>query len=291
MAGSYLDVPDHRMAYDRDGTALILAVDAAAPVEQDAATRAELNSESVGSSFLDAIGVERHFWVGLIFPELRDVTAYFFNFSTINVGQSVGAFESSVDTTTLVDGTWTTREADFTPYVGPTTPGYRSGIHTLAPPLAGVKAIRWRLDRVMGGADFDVHKLHVYGKPSAGANPHRLRLWHPTLDQEETGAYFDWGNVPRGAQLFRSFRVKNNSPTLTANGVTVALEALTDPAPSLITQHRLSLDGVAWAASVNLGALAPGAISVEVRVRNTADPAAAFGLGALRRIVDAASFS
>jgi hypothetical protein len=129
--------------------------------------------------------------------------------------------------------------------------------------------------------------LHLYGSPSSA--PDRLRIWHPSLDQEVGGAYFDWGNVPRGAVLQRQFRVKNGR-SLTAKSVSLSVEALTEASPAVVPMYAFSLDGATWSSSLVLGDLAPGATSAVVTVRFTCDPTAQLGLWTQRIVATAAQW-
>jgi hypothetical protein len=124
--------------------------------------------------------------------------------------------------------------------------------------------------------------VHLYGEPAPGENPNRLALWHPTLDQRVTPAYFDWGNVPRSSSADRLFRVKNVSSTLTASSVRVAMEALTDTTPSVPGQHSISSDGTTFLAQVNIGSLSPGAISGPLTLRRVIPSNAVLSLWSFR---------
>jgi hypothetical protein len=94
----------------------------------------------------------------------------------------------------------------------------------------------------------------------------RLEIWHPTLDQRVDGAFFDWGDTPRGSTQDRVFRVKNRSDIYTANTITVALEALTDTSPSYAGSFLFSTGG-SFTNVVSIGTLYPGAVSGTITVR------------------------
>jgi len=290
MAGNYPDVPAPRMAYDRDGSVLTLLVDSASPVERSGAEAQELNNEDNDAcSWLTAVGVELHCYFGIIFPELRDVEAYFLNFGALNVGQSMGALEYSANTTNLQDGTWTTKESDAVPYVGNTDPNYRSNIHSLSTPITGAKAIRIRIDRVNGGDNLYVRKFHVYGDLSSGETPNKLHIWDPYLDQEVDAAYFDRGNAPEGTTQDIIFRVKNTSSTLDAEDITVSTDALTVSAePEVLT---LSDDGSTFASSINITSLVAGDISDICTLRRALPSDATLGLATFRLIASAVSWT
>jgi hypothetical protein len=123
----------------------------------------------------------------------------------------------------------------------------------------------------------------IYGEPAPGQNPNRLELWHPTLDEKLPPAFFDWGDVPRSSSADRSFRVKNLSAVQTARSTRVAMEILTDsPAPSVVAQHTLSFGGGSFVPQVNIGDLAPGAISPAVTLRRVTPSNAVLSLWSFR---------
>jgi hypothetical protein len=278
MAGNYVDYPSYRMPYDRDGTQVYKITSSNVITAVSAANILIMNNENSdsyapgGYSNLDKIA--------FIFPELRDLDGYFI------IGPSTIQAATSADTTNGVDGTWTNLGASTSPTVG-VIPGFRTSINTSAA-AAGIKAIRFAFT----GYE-DINGLHLFGKITAGQNPNRLILWHPTLDQRAGAAYFDWGDVRRSAAATdRTFRVKNNSSTLTANGVSVSFDVLSDASPTLLAgQHSLSLDGTTFTNTVTIGALAPGAISGTVTVRRTMSATAALSLWALRVVSSATSWT
>lgn len=279
MAGNYPDVPGHRMAWDRDGTILCLV--AGSITILDASTRNILNDDT-GSHFFQTSDAA----VCLIFPEKRDIVGMY-----VACGDGVDTFSAawSANTTNGLDGTWTSFAFTRDTGTGSETQ-FRNNIRAVN--LAGVKAVRVQRGNI---ATFPTRQrigaFHVYGSPSVGEAPNRLRLWHPTLDQEVTGSFFDWGDVTRGTTSQRDFRVKNNSATQTANSVMLTMEALTDTSPSNVGQHTFSLDGTTFTSSTIVGDLAPGAISPTVRLRRTTTTDAALSLWWTRIVASAASWA
>lgn len=288
MAGNYPDVPGPRLAYDRDGS-VGFVIDAGnnAITLLSGAELGYFNDESeTGISARDH--ASRTSIVGIIFPELRDIDGYFLSWD--GAGGSYG-LQTSVDTTSGLDGTWTTVVAGSIPTARPVVPNYRTGIQAVS--LSGIKAIRFT-----GGAFFDNtswYAFHLYGKLHAGETPDRLRLWHPTLDQplddqavSPDGAYFDWGNVPQGTTQDRTFRVKNNSSTLTANTITVSLQSLT---PATTPDVFTLSDGGAFGSTVSIASLAAGALSGVLTLRRSTPANATLGLWAARIIAAATSWT
>lgn len=286
MAGTYPDAPGLRMAYDRDGS--IVAVTnqgdgyanpwAVSPSVVSGAAAAGANSEALFE--LTRLNNAATLGMVVIFPELRDVQGLLMRF---DAPSSSGA-EWSANTTNGIDGTWTsTSIANAT-----TLAGYRTSIAAVS--LSGVKAIRW-FCRGGNGRVNVIYGMHIYGAPSAGQNPHRLRFWQTAADAEIAPAHFDLGDVPRGTSNTVAFRVKNNSFSLTANGVTVANEALTDSSPSTASQHEYSLDGSSWTPTLNIGTLTPGEISGIVYARRNTAASVGLSLWWTRHAATAASWS
>jgi hypothetical protein len=276
MAGNYPDVPGPRIAYDRDGSVAFYVHPYTGEVFQLNPTNTRTIADDSASG-VDAVGDVGRF--GVIFPVAHDLVGIYLAVTANN-----WLMEVSADTTNGVDGTWT--QVGPSPFPNndgqPTT--QRSSIQSLA--ANGVKAVR--SSRLTGGDFFTIRTLHVYGSPSSP--PDRLRIWHPSLDQEVGGAYFDWGNVPRGAVLQRQFRIKNGR-SLTAQGVSVSVETLTEASPPVVPMYAFSLDGTTWSANLALGNLGPGATSAVVTARLACDPAAQLGLWAQRIVATATGWS
>jgi hypothetical protein len=276
MAGNYPDVPGPRIAYDRDGGVafLVRSGDVIEQLSADATRRLADDSDSVGVDFYPNVGR-----FGVILPVLHDLVGIFLGCSS-----STFLVEVSPNTTSGLDGTWTQVGPNPFPSPSGSPVNQRSSIQSVA--ANGVKGVRVTQT---GGPFYPMAQtLHLYGTPSSA--PDRLRIWHPTLDQEVGGAYFDWGNVPRGAVLQRQFRVKNGR-SLTAQGVSVSVEALTEASPPVVPMYAFSLDGTTWSPNLALGNLGPGATSAVVTVRLACDPAAQLGLWAQRIVATATGWS
>lgn len=298
MAGFYPDVPGPRMPYDRDGTTGLRILPSVGTVSQlTALEMAALNDQS-GSQVLghDVNGLQRG--ICFIFPEQRDIVGCWVTKrqdSAFSI--TPNALQSSNDTTNGIDGTWTTV---VTPWTAETTPSTAGATFPVSKPLmrtsilaavAGpVRALRWLGTMVSGATLTDIWgTIHVYGEPSSGAILHRLRIWHPTLNQEVDPAHFDWGDVPRGSSATKDFRIKNDSATLVANSVSVSHEVVGSGTDNVgvvpvVPQFLLS-DGGAFDASLLVGPLAPGAISGVLTVQRTTPVGADLGLWLTLRMV------
>lgn len=253
MAGNYMDAPGHRMAYDRDGsigggvssTGVITALTAS----QLQGFNAEAESTTAPPSGSRMIAI--------VFAVPVDLAAVFLAASTT----ATLSIWTSKDTTTGLDGTWTQRFAAAN-YFQSVKPNYRQAASLSTFP-GGSDSNNIQGIRIVGTADISpLRAFHIYGTPSASATPDRIQLWHPTLNQPLGPAYFDWGNVPRSSSADRSFRIKNTSPTRTANDIEVYIEALTPGSPSVPGMHTISENaGATFLPSVSVDELTPGEIS------------------------------
>lgn len=275
MAGNYPDVPAPRMAYDRDGTVgLNIATGYGSVVSQlSAGTLLALNDET-STNAVTGNGI------CIIFPELRDIRGMLIRYLETSTGSqpSISASQWSANTTNGIDGSWTSM-GTIGAYGAGDPVQYRQQIQALN--LNGVKGIRWAQGG--GGATITYRTVHIYGVIAAAQNPDRLRMWHPTLDEPlddataADGAHLDWAEAVRGTTQDRTFRIKNNSATLTANSIDLTVNVPTDTSPTVASQHTLS-DGGAFAGTINIGNLAPGTISSVITLRRTTASNAALSL-------------
>lgn len=243
------------MAYDIDGSMGFWYNDEGDPT--NILTNANMNvwnNEST-DEWTDFGATNR--WVGIIFPELRDISGFM-----VVCNGLAATFQTSSDTTNGGDGTWITRMNSFTavPDLTPKS-DFRTNINGLS--VTGVKAVRYRTDENQRG-------FHLYGTPSVGENPDRLIIWEPVADAELADNALDpgdGGDVTQGQVYDRTFRVKNNSATLTATNVDVSVEVLTDNTPSVGAMYTVSYDGGPFNPVTTIPSIAPGAISNVVTMR------------------------
>jgi hypothetical protein len=270
------------MALDKDGTLMYYINTANSFSALTNAQVISLNDET-NTAYAPGGGT-----IVAIFPELRDINGYYL-LNNDNTGRgAAGGWNSiqvSTDTTNGLDGTWVTIATNVAlGGASNVNPAYRTSI--TATTQTGVKALR---GYAAAGGNYTA--FHVYGKPSTGQNPNRLALWHPTLDQEIGGAYFDWGNVPQNTIADRQFRVKNLSSTLTANNINLSLDALSDTTPTTVSQHLFSPDGTTFSGTLAIGNLAPSSISGVLTLRRNISNAATLSIWALRINANASSWS
>lgn len=288
MAGNYPDVPAPKMQFDRDGSIgfFLNASNVTSQLSSTAVRNLQDENNSTVVSYGSA-GSPSLRYFGYIFPELRSIAGYFAA-SDLTGGSgnsSPGALQTSTNTTNGLDGTWVTA---VSPWINSTLtiPNYRTAIRPLA--ITGVRAIRFGISGIYTGS---MYTIHVYGDIESGQNPDRLRLWNPTLDQEVLPAHFDWGDTPRSTTDTKTFRIKNNSATLTANNIVVSLDTLFDASPSLLPQILYSYEGSAYAATVTVPALSPGATSSVITVQRSFNATTALGLWTQRVNAIATSWS
>jgi hypothetical protein len=284
MAGNYPDAPSWRMAYDRDGTQVFKITAAGAISQLTSAELIAMNNE--GEDGFTAVNYNGGSGsLVFIFPESRDLDA----FLSIRGGYGPNGMTVSVssNTTNGLDGTWTTISTAM-PLGVVVKPSYRTAI--VSTTALGIKAVKF--GAIASGAnDWVPTALHLFGEPVPGANPNRLELWHPTLDEKLPPAYFDWGDVPRSSSADRTFRVKNLSSSMTAGAVRVAMESLTDTTPSVPAQHTISYGGGSFLAQVNIGDLAPGAISGVVTLRRVTPSNAVLSLWSFRVFAESTAWA
>lgn len=288
MAGNYPDVPSNRMSYDRDGTQCYRVRSDNTITQMTAPELVVLNNENADHVEINSGAAGGQQMLVVYFPERRDVVAYYALVASLG-NRTTGPvfFEVSTNTTNGLDGTWTQIGSTFSGTGGVPVPGYRTDITSAS--ALGVQAVRLRASGPSW--EFDINALHLFGNPAAGQNPNRLAIWHPTSDVHVTGAYFDWGNTPRSSSQDRTFRVKNISSTLTAVGIGLGLETLTDATPSVPAQHLLSTDGSTFTALISIGNLAPGGLSGVLTVRRVTPTNAQLSVWALRVFAQATSWS
>jgi hypothetical protein len=277
------------MNYDIDGT-VPFRIDNSNNLSTPTLANLQAMLDESGTNYLQFYGsIPQTFYVGFIFPQNRDITAVYYNITADQYPVTLDT-ETSVDTTNGFDGTWARRVTAATYSTAVVSPDYRNSIATLS--YTSVKAFRMRLVLSGGGSSKNLYlcACHLYGAQSGTGTVDRLRLWHPTLDQELTGPYFDYGDIARSASSTKQFRVKNNSATLTANSPALSFDYLTDASPTLAGQFQLSPDNSTYMNTLTLSNLAAGAISPIVYLRDNVSATAALSLWSGRVKAAAASW-
>lgn len=290
MAGSYPDVPNNRMALDIDGTVAVKISDTLALTQCTQTEMTYLNDETSNSVFtISGPSYSTHYFA-IFFPEFRDISGLW-AWDTCPVDNNgpfgITTWWWSADTTNGIDGTWTGFTAATSKNAPNAYPYYRNSIVPLS--LTNIRAIKCNLYmRNDYNGPSSIRSIHIYGRPSTPIE--KLELWHPTLDERVGGAYFDWGDAQRTTNASKTFRVKNTSASLTANSISITFEALTDSTPTYDSMHTFS-DGGAYAGTINIGNLAPGALSGTITVKRDMPSNSPLGLWAGRINTTATSWT
>jgi hypothetical protein len=266
VAGFYPDVPGFRFEYDRDGSIAVSYNNLDASYHYfSTADAQELNDED-GAAVSPVA-----YWYGVGFPELRDLTGIFTRYDGIHDG-NYATLETSANTTNGVDGTWTVRSTAVPENRRIDVPtGCRTSIFPISvPAIKGVRVTP------TFEATSNAYALHLYGHISLTENPDRLVLCDGTGAVVTDGAYFDFGDAPRGTTATKTFRIRNNSASLTAHSVTVSFQTLFDASPTLAGQFQYDF-GAGWVTTGNIGSLGPGAVSSTIQVRRNTSASAAGG--------------
>ncbi len=281
MAGSYPDVPGYRFAYDTDGTVLVsCATNLVGPITTyDNAFKSILNQNSASvPANLPTFGA----YLIFIFPEPRTITGYFLNIA--GAGPPNGIIQTSDDTTTGLDGTWTTQTNSYS-FISnsSTSPTYRTSIEPVD--WQDITAVR------VATHNWGNHAIHFYGYIADTESPDRLRVVDTSDD--DIAAQLDFGNIPQRSSVTKQFKVINNSTTQTADNITVSVAATahSDASPTLVGQYQVSTDNVAFANSVNIGDLGPEESSGTLYLRNAVADTAQLGLWTARITASAAEWS
>lgn len=265
MAGTYADLPGQRFSLGDDGT---LGVQwnptnniQSAVSSGSLAGAVELDSAPTAFPSL-AVAQYNQGYLGLIFPELRSIRGLFIGVSLSSTSQWDQALaEYSADSLDGLSGTWTSFSASGIRHSAAGTIQHTSYRNTIAAVnIDNVKAVRFRVREANGSfRSVDWRNIHIYGYRSVSVE--RLAFWHPTLDQELTGAYFDFGDVARGVTTGgKQFRIKNLSATKTATGLKVLARGLNGSdlgTPGL----QVSNDNTLWGIETASSTLNPSTIS------------------------------
>lgn len=258
MAGAYADVPGRRFAYDADGSVFLETPSVGGygslPGVGTLPATYFINSQAYALDYNDEgtdsaggkLTYQRAKWEAILFPEKREIDGLY------GASPGIGSWTTySTDSNNGMNGAWTTF-----PYYWRTSVAlddYRTYITSFA--LSNVTAI---MSCGQTGAYTDQYRrtLHIYGTITPGETPDRILF----LDTENSDAVFtkllDYGDLPRGQTQVRTFKVKNNSSTMTANTIQVTAEDIYGGSGAWYT---FSDDNVSFQATFPVGNLGPGA--------------------------------
>lgn len=260
---SFVTPPAPRLHYSKDGTVVIahnLTVSLSANLSQ--AHMDTIDDEDTADFFQynQAISYTANGshtkYLTFLFPELRNLSGIFTQAGNITATQ---ALQYSTDTTTGLDGTWSTAIAASN-WIGALNllsmnQGMRTSITALS--LSNIKGLR--IQNHDSGSFTFFYAVHLYGTKASNAG---LSYRHPTLDQPLEVGDMDFGDVARGQTYTKTFRVKNNHATQTANGVIVSSTDVTGTGA-----WQFSIGGGGYQTSLDIGDLAAGVTSGVITCR------------------------
>lgn len=279
---AYTALPDRRMPYDIDGTVVGFRESQNQNWTEGIAgwftggQLAEMNDAdavtAVGSSVSNEVW-KLWWW----FPEQRTLTALGMYFGVVGGFGAVTVspiLQGSNDTSNGMDGTWeqASLPSGFPAYSQETVTDYwRSTIRPVS--FTGAKKVlRWLGGQTgpsaQGGTFLEA--FHLYGAKAGGQTPDDIVfINHDDTPGVEYTAPEDFGDRPLGTTAVRQWRIKNVSPTKTANAIILQCND---------TDFSISEDSVTWVVTINRATLVPGAESPTYYVRCTT-PAAGNLLG------------
>ncbi len=256
-------LPAVRMAWDVDGTILRHRTRGGVWSTQIESVRNSMNDEDFDYfawELMQNSGEEQY--LAWIFPEMRTLTHYFWSEAN---NQSGGVFEHqySVDTTDGSDGTWVSVGQVATRHVGLMLPYFRSALTAFTVNSGNpIKGIRIRhVSNTSTDYQLLTYAAHWYGSK---VTPAGLVFWDPTTDVVLGPTGFDFGDLNQGAVATKTFRVKNNHGSQTANNIVVSAVDV-----SGTMDLEFSIGGGAYNTDLNIGNLAAGATSGVVTARRT----------------------
>lgn len=268
---AYPALPDRRISYDNDGTVIGMAGPDAFDFANglsgyfSGAQAIEFNDADWVSSPWAAYAGNASVRLWWFFPEQREVTAWVDFIQVVGpaVSESESVWQGANDTTNGMDGTWETasKPSGRADAILGTLDSWRSNIKPLSF-TGGKRTVRHKLAYGPGGAsEFRWFGTHLYGEKVAGQTPDDIiYIDHDTTPGAEFTAPEDFGDRPLGTSVVRQFRVKNVSPTLTANNINIQCND---------ADFAISTDGLVWVVTINIGSLASGAESATMFIRNT----------------------
>ena len=281
MAGSYPDAPSRRMAYDADGTVLVMidSLDLHGD-ETSEAEKVELNDEDNVTPGITVPGNSQQFYA-FIFPELREIDGAFGTTGNSATTRLTNVLTSG-DSTNGVDGTFTNRDTDLQPAITSVFAHYRDEIVSYA--VSNVRILK--IER-QNSQNAPALAIHIYGEISSGETPDRL-LWFDQPSALEFALPIDYGDVPRGSVEDRVTFLKNNSGSLSASSVQISAEALFRGSGAWYTFD----EGSGFSSTLSLASsISNGANSPNITIRRDIPDAEILGLHAGRSFVSVGSWA
>lgn len=276
---NYPTPPGNRIATDVDGTQGTLLTPAGALSALSAAQMTLLNDDagvrtSIAANSASFANPE---YICYVFPEARSLQGVFVTFDMVqNPFINIVNIQWSPNTTNGQDGVWNTIASYPAGTRGTlyTEPGERNGIITFT--AASATGIRYGVYTDAGSVE--ATEFNVYGSP---VSPTKLLVWDPVLNQQVAPGFLDWSDIPQSSTDIRQFRIHNYA-SQTASNLTLSLEANTVDTPSQVAWNVLSVDGVNFSSSLNLGNLGPNSTTGILYLQRVTPANAQLGLTWLR---------
>lgn len=238
MPATFPDPPGPRMAYDRDGSVGYI-IDSGAIRRQINQREMEfLNNDGSVDAATDptTIPIDGQFsensnsYVGIVFPEPRDVVGFFIS-PQFDSSRPCRHFQTSTDSTNILDGTWTDRlRGAFTQsWQLVTNPYYRKNASFTYPNAdtdAGIVKVTWtgvkavRFSTAGAGGPLWITAWHIYGSRTPASNP--FASYQTTILQDSP--LLAWplddasGTVARDVSSYSRPGTYSGTPTLHAAG-------------------------------------------------------------------------
>lgn len=290
MAGTYADINHYRLNYDIDGTVFSMWNTSGTWVRDLTQTELRyLQIEAPDSGWIvgeigtnTSIGrydYRASFYLSIIFPEPRDITAGYFRWrrSGSYAPTPQWVYYSTDPATNGWTGTWTAFSPAWPLHNTTSATSFKTNYVAFAPQINGVVALRCYF-AASNAYDYSVNNIQMYGVRSATNTQPYLDIWHPTLDQKIDPAEFDWDDIKRGSSGEKSFRVKNMSTTHNAIAPVIDLDMIGDVTPTVDSQHSFSLDQNTYTATVALTDIPANTISQQIWIKRDTSLTAALGL-------------
>lgn len=218
----YPNLPDRRIAYNEDGTDVkIITIAGGTIVTLSAANMDEIND--IDYTIFSFTQQDVDTYLVFFLPMALEVSGFFGLMgkgSTINKGPAT--IEGSNDTSNGVDGSWSAGTAYTPNSADDNFDSWRDNIATAE--FSGVDYLVYRIK--FEAAPFTelnfVAIAHLYGQPTAAPTVEAdlpILFMDPDDSDNEFALPVDFGSVPAGTSSQKTFKVRNNHATLTANNI------------------------------------------------------------------------
>lgn len=300
MAGTYDDMPSRKMAWDADGS-VVFGCDVAngggmdrgeIPTGVSLTEMTQVDKEGVNSdddaqygSLTGPQNSPATVWA-IMFPEKREIDGYYWNVSSTDAPLAVEMLSISKDTTNVRDGVWLPLGQEVINYGVATRPHYRDNIESNADSNVTCVLMQIESGTQISNEWTYLDSLHVYGTITPGQGIDQLIFLDRDSADNEFTKPLDYGDIGRGSASIKSIKVKNNSSTRSASGITITNEYLYLG----ITAMTYSLNGVDDEATLSIPDLGPGG-TVDVYIHINISDSETLGVYEMRSIIEATTWT